>query len=520
MLPDVTNALRWLEQQPQLLSGIGRGIERESLRVRADGMLSDKGHPVALGSALTHDWIITDFAEALMEFVTPVDRDIPHLLTFLRDLHRYVAKNLGDERLWPFSIPGKVPTPEKIELANYGQSNLGQMKHVYRQGLKHRYGSLMQIIAGIHYNFSLPQAFWEARALEENDQRPLQDVMSDGYLRLIRNYYRHGWIIPYLFGASPAVDESFLPGNDIINSMETDGQGSRWFPYATSLRLSDLGYTNKSQSGLAISFNSLEKYVEGLKQAIATPSQQYQQLGTVDAQQKRIQLNTNVLQIENELYAPIRPKRVIRSGEAPSDALKRGGIEYIEVRSLDINPFSATGISEEQVRFLDLFLIWCALLDSPEMDNDQLSRAKLNWNKVIMEGRKPGLTLQTECGEGHFPLQQAGQAMLSDLLRIAEMLDQAKDGAYQSTCRQLQALVADPEQTYSAKILSIVRQEGFIGAGVTLAENYRQSLLQEPLEILTDEVFAEKSVESWDQQRKIEAEDNVSFEEYLASRKG
>lgn len=520
MLPDVTKALRWLEQQPQLLAGIGRGIERESLRVRADGLLSDKEHPATLGSALTHDWIITDFAEALMEFVTPVDHDIPHLLTFLRDLHRYVTKNLDDERLWPFSIPGRVNDAESITLANYGKSNLGQMKHIYRQGLKHRYGSLMQIISGIHYNFSLPKQFWQARAEKDNDQRALQDIISEGYLGLIRNYYRHGWIIPYLFGASPAVCESFLQGNKIAETMESDGQGTRWFPYATSLRLSDLGYTNKSQSGLAISFNSLDEYVAGLKQAIATPSQEYQQLGLFDSAQQRIQLNTNVLQIENELYAPIRPKRVIRRGEAPSDALKRGGIEYIEVRSLDINPFSATGISEEQVRFLDLFLIWCTLLDSPAMTQEQLSFTKLNWNKVIMEGRKPGLELQAECGQRNFSLQEAGASMFAGLMLVAKILDQGEDGPYQKTCRQLQVMIDDPHQTYSAKILSVIRQEGFVGAGLTLAENYRHSLLKEPLELLTDDIFAKKATASWVEQREIEALDTLSFEEYLAARNG
>ncbi|MBT0721492.1 glutamate--cysteine ligase [Rosenbergiella collisarenosi] len=520
VLPDVTNALRWLQQQPQLLTGIGRGIERESLRVRADGALSEQGHPAALGSALTHDWIITDFAEALMEFVTPVDRDIPHLLTFLRDLHRHVAKKLGDERLWPFSIPGKITDPQTIELANYGSSNLGQMKHIYRQGLKHRYGSLMQVISGIHYNFSLPTAFWEARATAENDSRPLQDVASDGYLGLIRNYYRFGWIIPYLFGASPAVCESFLSDTSVLETMESDGQGTRWFPYATSLRLSDLGYTNKSQSGLAISFNSLDEYVAGLKQAIATPSAAYEKMGLFDAQQRRIQLNTNVLQIENELYAPIRPKRVIRRGEAPSDALQRGGIEYIEVRSLDINPFSATGISEEQVRFLDVFLVWCALIDSPDMDAAQLNFVKGNWNSVIMQGRKPGLSLKGECGQHNFSLQEAGLALFDGLDTIAQILDGEPNGPYQTTCQRLRGMIVDPESTYSGKILSVIKQEGFVGSGVTLAENYRQALQQEPLEILTEDIFAKKAAESLAEQQDIEANDTLTFEQYLASRNG
>lgn len=520
MLPDVTNTLSWLEQHPQLLTGIGRGIERESLRVQADGSLSAQDHPSSLGSALTHDWIITDFAEALLEFVTPVDRDISHLMIFLRDLHRFTARNIGEERLWPFSIPGQITDQEQIVLAKYGQSNLGQMKHIYRQGLKHRYGSMMQVIAGIHYNFSLSEQFWQGWALRQESGRPLAEVISDGYLRLIRNYYRYGWIIPYLFGASPAINGSFLPGSAALDEMESDGKGSYWFPYATSLRLSDLGYTNKSQGSLAISFNSLPDYLQGLKQAMQTPCADYQRLGLYAEDGSRIQLNTNLLQIENELYAPIRPKRVIRSGEVPSDALSRGGIEYIEVRSLDINPFSATGISEEQVRFLDLFLIWCLSADSPDLSAQQLACTKQNWNRVVMEGRKPGLRLQADCGQTSFSLQEAGQGMFADLARIAKVLDGDEQGAYQLSCQQLSKLVGDPQQTYSARILTSIREQGFVPTGVNLAEHYRQDLIQEPLALLSEQVFAEKAAASLAAQQKIEADNRLSFEEYLTAREG
>jgi len=163
LIPDVSQALAWLEKHPQALKGIQRGLERETLRVNADGTLATTGHPEALGSALTHKWITTDFAEALLEFITPVDGDIEHMLTFMRDLHRYTARNMCDERMWPLSMPCYIAEGQDIELAQYGTSNTGRFKTLYREGLKNRYGALMQTISGVHYNFSLPMAFWQAK---------------------------------------------------------------------------------------------------------------------------------------------------------------------------------------------------------------------------------------------------------------------------------------------------------------------------------------------------------------------
>lgn len=520
VIPDVSKALSWLEAHPDALKGIGRGIERETLRVNPNGHLATTGHPESLGSALKHDWITTDFAETLLEFITPVDKSIDRSLAFLRDIHRHVARELGQERMWPFSMPGYVDDVENIELAQYGSSNIGKMKTLYRQGLKNRYSALMQIISGVHYNFSLPLSFWQEWA-DVKDAESGKETISAGYLRLIRNYYRFGWVIPYLFGASPAICSSFLQGRESKLPFETDGKGTLWLPYATSLRLSDLGYTNKSQSSLGITFNSLDGYVAALKAAIKTPSEEYAAMGTKDANGNWLQLNTNVLQIENELYAPIRPKRVTRSGEAPSDALLRGGIEYIEVRSLDINPFSAIGVDANQARFLDLFLIWCTLADAPEMNSDELLCSRKNWNRVVMEGRKPGQVIGVGCSDTEHPLVDVGKALFADLRRVAEVLD-SNDGStqYQQVCDQLVASFDDPELTYSARILHAIKENGLTGAGVALAEQYRHLLCEEPLEILTEDDFSRKALESVQAQEKLEQTDTLDFESYLAGREG
>ncbi len=515
MIPDVSQALSWLEAHPDALKGIGRGIERETLRVTADGHLAADAHPADFGSALTHKWITTDFAEALLEFITPVERDVDHLLAYLRDIHRHAARQLGEERMWPMSMPCKIAEDQDIELAQYGSSNIGRMKTLYRQGLKNRYGALMQIISGVHYNFSLPLTFWQQWA-GVKDAESGKDVISAGYLRLIRNYYRFGWVIPYLFGASPAICGSFLQGKASSLPFERSASGMLSLPYATSLRLSDLGYTNKSQSNLGITFNHLPEYIRALKAAIKTPSAEFAELGLTDAEGKPKQLNSNVLQIENELYAPIRPKRVTRSGEAPSDALLRGGIEYIEVRSLDINPFSATGVDADQIRFLDLFLIWCALADAPEMNNDELQCTRHNWNRVILAGRQPGQTIGMGCEGEQYPLVEVGEALFRDLRRVAETLDSQQGRQdYQVVCDRLVKSFSRPELTLSGRFLQPLKQNGILVTGMALAEEYHQQLRQEPLEVLSEAKFAEEAARSVRSQLEIEAADTLSFEVWL-----
>ncbi|MCX8958099.1 glutamate--cysteine ligase [Erwinia psidii] len=518
MIPDVSQALSWLEAHPDAMKGIGRGIERETLRVNPNGYLATSGHPTSFGSALTHKWITTDFAEMLLEFITPVHDNIGNLLAFLRDIHRHVSRELGEERMWPMSMPCLIEDFQHIALAQYGSSNIGKMKTLYREGLKNRYGALMQVISGVHYNFSLPLSFWQGWA-GVSDASSGQNAISEGYLRLIRNYYRFGWVIPYLFGASPAICSSFLQGKATTLPFERTDKGMLWLPYATSLRLSDLGYTNKSQSGLGITFNNLPEYVRALKAAIKTPSADYAALGVKDEQGHWLQLNTNVLQIENELYAPVRPKRVTLPGENPSDALLRGGIEYIEVRSLDINPFSPIGVDENQVRFLDLFLIWCTLADAPEMSSEELACTRANWNRVILEGRKPGLMLGIGCGDAQYPLQEVGKTLFRDLRRVAETLDrQLSDHQYQQVCDNLEASFDDPELTFSARFLAILKQKGIVETGVALSEQYRQQLTGESLDILTGSQFEQEAIRSMVKQREIEESDTLSFEDFLRSR--
>ncbi len=514
MIPDVSRALSSLEAYPYALKGLRRGIEREALRVTSKGTLALTRHPKNLGAALTHCWITIDFAEALLEFITPVHENLNHLMTFLRDIHRHVARNLGEERMWPFSMPCFIDDKQEIELAQFGSSNIGRMKTLYREGLKNRYGALMQTISGVHYNFSLPLTFWKAfSGIENTESRKAQ--ISAGYFRLIRNYYRFGWVIPYLFGASPFISSLFFKKRETGLLLEKIEKDIFYLPYATSLRLSDLGYINKLQDNLGITFNDLNSYIASLNRALMTPSPIFSQLELKDGG-RYLQLNSNLLQMENELYTPIRPKCLVNNDETPLDALLRGGVEYIEVRSLDINPFSPTGVDSSQVRFLDLFLIWCVLGEAPEMSNSELLCTRKNWNRVILEGRKPGQTIDIHCNGSYEPLNKIGKALFYGLRRLAEVLDEEiGDQEYQKVCDDLIPAFDNPELTLSARILNEIMKESTNRVGMRLAEQYREILISEPLEIINEEKFLKEKKASWKRQEDIENSDTLNFETFM-----
>jgi len=506
--------LEKISRNPDILRSLGRGIERETLRYHSDGRLAHTPHPKGLGSALTNGLITTDFSESLLEFITPVNYSVTTLLDQLTDIHHYTQKKLGEERLWPMSMPCYVGDENDIPLAQYGTSNSGRMKTLYREGLKRRYGSLMQIISGVHFNFSFPESFWDA-LYGKQDHHQRQETKSAAYFGVIRNYYRFGWLIPYFFGASPAICSSFLQGKESKLSFENIGK-TLYLPYSTSLRLSDLGYTNKAQSALKISSNSLEQYLDGLSAAIRTPSDEFAKIG-VKVNDEYRQLNSNVLQIENELYAPIRPKRVTRQGEKPSEALARSGVEYIEVRSLDVNPFSPVGIDETQVKFIDLFLVWAALTDSDPMSDCELECWRENWEKVILEGRKPGLDLQIGCNGEELKLTEWADRVFSQLRDVAEVMDHSiGTDDYKKVVSKLSEWIHHPEKTISAQMLDKIIEEGGIGAvGQLLNQSHAEFHRQYNYHHYSEHQFDIEAMKSLQYQIQLEASDSMDFDSFI-----
>ncbi|GGI80606.1 glutamate--cysteine ligase [Shewanella hanedai] len=496
------------------LQGMQRGIERESLRTDSSGHLATDSHPQALGSALTHSRITTDYSESLLEFITPVFRDIDSLLQDLTYTHAFSVQNLNNQRLWPVSMPCYVGDVKDIPIADYGVSNPGMMKSLYRKGLTYRYGAQMQIISGVHFNFSVSSELWDNLYQFSGSSLTKNDFISESYLGLIRNYRRMVWVLPYLFGASPALCSSFLKQQETDIPFEKMGKGTLYLPYATSLRMSDLGYTNKEQEQLDISYDSLDKYLIGMKAAIRKPSKNFEAIGVkVDGEYR--QLNANVLQIENEFYAPIRAKRVAENGEKPSEALARAGIEYIEVRALDVNPYSPIGIEASQVRFLDLFLLHCLLNESPLSDAGQEAEISSNLNQVILEGRKPGLELSKD---GQPILLSSWMNELFDGLNsLCGLLDTESKQDYHEALTRWSAAVDDPELSISGLVMKELKtsqvDHGFWVK--QLAETYYHTLNDYPLPETVKQQYRAAAIESIEKQRVMEAETTQSFESFL-----
>jgi glutamate--cysteine ligase len=498
-----------------LLGGILRGIEKEGLRADAAGRLALTPHPQGLGAALTHPYITTDYSESLLELITPPCHRIDTLLHWLDDLHRETYRQLGDEYLWGNSMPCVLPAELEIPIAQYGRSNRGTMKSIYRAGLGHRYGRVMQTVAGIHYNFSLPEAFWALLQQAEGDHGQLQDFISRRYFDLIRNFRRHYWLLVYLFGATPVVDESFLTGRP--HQLERLTQDTYYLPHATALRMGDLGYQSRAQEALHVCYNNSQSYAGSLVAAIQVPYPAYEKTGVKDAAGNYQQLNTGLLQIENEFYSAIRPKRTAKSGETALSALCLRGVEYIEVRCIDIDPFAPTGVSAEQIHFLDAFLLHCLLSPSPETSQQESREILFNQQQVVSQGRAPGLKLLFN-GEEHTFTDSAHQ-LLNRIQPLAELLDHSTEGAKVSASwRQQQEKIDQPDKTPSARVLrEVIHNGSFKDWALKCAQQQREEFLKQGSGSHNPKYFAALAEESLQQQQAEELADNsVPFADYLA----
>jgi len=498
-----------------VLRGGRKGVERESLRVTPAGDIARTPHPPSLGAPLTNEHITTDFSESLIELVTPPFGETWELVQYLCDIHQFVYRHLDDELLWSTSMPAKVASDAGIPLAQFGRSNIGRMKTIYRHGLGVRYGRVMQAIAGVHYNYSFSAALWDVLGHVNQTRLPRQDFISEQYFAVLRNYRRYGWLILYLFGTSPAVSKSFFLGR--ATTLPSLDQDTMYEPYGTSLRMSDVGYRNKNQATVSVSVNSLDEYVRDLSRAISTPYPPYQQIG-VKVNGEYLQLNANVLQIENEYYSYIRPKRIARSGERPTKALHRAGVEYVEVRALDVSAFDPVGVNQNKLRFLEAFLALCLLRDSEPISRSEQEDLDANHLKVARRGREPGLTLNRE-GRSH-SMSEWARELLDAMQGLCEMLDQDEPGRpYAAALDQQRAKLDDVTRTPSARLLNEMRETGesFVALSQRMSQLHKDYFLglYPPNERRLAE-FASAAQESHEAQARIEAADSMDLDSYLA----
>lgn len=507
-------------KQADVVRGGKKGLEKESLRVTPDGHIAQTPHPVALGAALTHPSITTDYSEALLEFITPPYVRIDDALHSLDQIHRFVYQNIGDELLWATSMPCIVDGEKSIPLANYGRSNVGRMKHVYRRGLEVRYGRTMQAISGVHFNYSVNPDLWpvlwehERTAGRAREHDTLQAFISASYFALARNMLRYEWLIAYLLGCSPALCKSFF-GGATSDFQEFDAH-TLYEPYATSLRMSDIGYKNKNQSSLKISYNMLEEYIAGLNYAISTPYPPFVAKGVIvngDYQQ----LNANILQIANEYYSGIRPKQPTFASEKPTTALRKRGVQYVELRAVDVNAFSPIGVTRPHMHFLEALLIFCLLHESPPLDDDERQLINYNQTVVARQGRQPQLHLQRRGREQ--TLMSWGLELIDALAPLCAILDQGTDDQPYEVARQMQrAALEEPERTPSARMLAEMRTSGeaFARYALRISREHQQTILRLPQSPVEEQHFRAQARQSLAEQTAIEASDDIPFEEYLA----
>ncbi len=482
---------------PARLQGIRRGIEKESLRATAaTGGLALTPHPSALGAALTHPNITTDYSESQLELITGVHASVEQCLEELTQVHQYVYRALADEVMWVSSMPCVLPADETIPIGRYGSSNVGRAKSVYRMGLAHRYGRRMQTISGIHYNWSLP------------------GVSDAQYFALIRNFRRHAFLLLYLFGASPAACSSFVDGR--THELQTLTPGTVYMPHGTSLRMGRLGYQSDAQASLAVSYNGLDGYAASLHEALTRPYPAYETVGTMNPGGEYHQLATSLLQIENEFYGTIRPKRVIRPGERPLHALRERGVEYVEVRLMDLDPFVPVGIKAQTIRFLVVFLLHCLLSDSPDDTPQEIAALGRNQHRTAAFGRDPAVTLERDGQD--VKLTDWGSEIVAHCGPIATQLDAVHHTTdYTDALRAAEALLRNPDMLPSARVLAAMAREhqnSFAAFTLAQSQQTKSKLLKLPYADALHarlEALARKSLHD---QAEVEAGDSMPFEQY------
>ncbi|HSQ73104.1 MAG TPA: glutamate--cysteine ligase, partial [Rubrivivax sp.] len=349
---------------------------------------------------------------------------------------------------------------------------------------------------GIHYNWSLP------------------GLGNDDYFALIRNFRRHAFLLLYLFGASPAVCSSFVAGRE--HGLQTLAEFTRYLPHATSLRMGRLGYQSEAQATLAVSYNSMQSYADSLHEGLVQPYPAYEKIGIRNLGGEYNQLATTLLQIENEFYGTIRPKRVIHPGERPLHALRERGVEYIEVRCMDLDPFVPVGITAGTVRFLDVFLLHCLLSDSPPDTPEEIAALGRNQHHTATHGREPGLRLERR-GE-RVRLTEWAAELLDQCAPIATALDAVHGGsAYAYTVASATAQLAEPATLRSARAIAAMQRD-FDGSHTAFiraqSEQTRNHMLALPWTAQDQAAFEAMARVSVEKQQAIEASDTVDFETF------
>lgn len=454
------------------------GVERELQRVTYKGDLALTPHPEVFGDKLRNKEITTDFSESQLELITPPFSKVEEVDHYLHYLHKKAAAGIRNEYLWPLSMPPRLPEDEYIPIARFDNSEAGQTAYTYRQGLANRYGKKMQMISGIHFNFSFGNDLIKLLHNELNKNSKIQEFTDELYFAFARNFLRYRWLLIYLFGASPSYEDTYraVLREQVENIRKCCPECcNQYEKYATSLRVSRFGYTNPEQAKNSVFYNSKEEYIKGIRSLMSKKSRKYAKLG--------VQLNDRVLQKDSEFYSPIRMKQIVENGENQIDALEKRGVKYAEIRILDINPFEKTGISLQQMHFLQVFTLFCMFNDNTLLDNKEMNRINKNHHLIALSGRRPNLMLNRLNG-GKISLTEWGENIFEGLQLIATLLDQQDNAKVYR-----QSVLAEYQKLKNISLLPSAmlqdemdhRKESFLEFGIRKAKEYKAYYSREEL---------------------------------------
>lgn len=419
------------------------GIEREGLRVTPDGHLALTPHPKAFGDKLSHPFITTDFSESQIEMITPTFSTVEEVYQFLCALYQLTVSELKEEYLWPQSMPCTIEADQDIPIAMFSDNLEGNVAMNYRQHLLKKYGGKRQLISGLHYNFSFSETF--IQKLYENqttdlDYRLFKDQI---YLKVVRNYIRHRWLLIYLLGASPIVDESYC--TECQTSSKEVAPHSYTRSGAVSFRNSACGYQNHTP--IYVDYQDVERYVQSLNQYI----------------------ESGEIASFKEFYSPIRLKA--KDPHHLMESLMKDGIEYLEIRSIDLNPFEPAGISLVDLQFIHLFILF--LLEEEEVEDENWQKdATENERLVAVDGLQNELKLIRNSERVSF--SEWALDILTKMKKINEMFSLGLE----SILEQKQNQILNPDQTLSAQMVQLVTKSDYVSANLELAKAHKAAILE------------------------------------------
>lgn len=432
------------------LTAANFGVEREALRVNDDGTLATTKHPKIFGDKLKHPYVTTDFSESQVELITPCFKTPKEVHSFLNSLYDITVLHIGNEVLWPQSTPCKIP--ENVPIAEYGQDEMGQMARSYRESLREKYGSKKQLLCGIHYNFSFSEPFIQKLSQEMQSELTYKDFKSQIYLKMIRNFLTHRWLIIYLLGATPVVHESIFDEVQSLTALKDRRLDARidkesyTSPGMISYRNSDNGYKNSQE--LYPDYSSVEAYIESIEKLI----------------------DEGVIQGHSELYSQIRPKAKQKQNFLQS--LKDEGIQYIEIRNIDNNPFDKAGISTSDLEFLHLFMLY--LLIKEEETGNEYWQEEGNANQRIIAKR--GL-IETPLWRNSKAISKTEWAL--EILEEIQMINQELQLDKSALIEEMMERVNDPNKTHAARLIKRYKEEGFIKTNLQLANLYKHEAVSQ-----------------------------------------